>query len=134
MEAKEKTALLYSRDAIPLRKLEKVLAEIRNGTFSPDVTRSGYFPRRFESAREGKREDDSEYSPSVAAEGHQVQEQSVDDGSDRAASDSEDSQDEEDNEADLHRSELAADEVVGDATIAALDLDEEPDQLHPCRS
>ena len=40
--------LHYSRDCLsgPLRELEKVLALIREGTFFPDASRSGYFPPR----------------------------------------------------------------------------------------
>ena len=45
-QADEKTALVYSRDAMsgPIRSLEKVILQIHSKTFLPDSTRSGYFP------------------------------------------------------------------------------------------
>ena len=45
MASSEKMVLLYSRDAAaaPLRCLEGILADIREGKFMPDNTRSGYF-------------------------------------------------------------------------------------------
>ena len=45
-QADEKTALVYSRDAMsgPIRSFEKVIRQIHSKTFLPDSTRSGYFP------------------------------------------------------------------------------------------
>ena len=39
------TELIYARDSMsqPLREMNAVLDEVRNGTFRPDATRSGYF-------------------------------------------------------------------------------------------
>ena len=41
-------ALTYSRDAAsrPIRVLERMLAEIRSGTFEPDASRSGRLLKR----------------------------------------------------------------------------------------
>ena len=41
------SALAYSRDALsgPLRQLEEMIKQVREGSFCPDATRSGYFAR-----------------------------------------------------------------------------------------
>ena len=40
------TELVYARDSMaqPLRDLNRVLEQVREGQFDPDATRSGYFP------------------------------------------------------------------------------------------
>ena len=108
-----KTCLVYSRDAAagPLRELEKVLAMIRTGEFSPDNTRSGYFRRP-----EGGLQAPGDVEQDKASEG--------------SASDTEDSGDEEPDEEQYKQIERATDAVVGEWTehssLEALTLDVEP--------
>jgi len=46
--ASDQSMITYSRDAMadPLRQMAEVVSEIRDQTFVPDASRSGYFPGR----------------------------------------------------------------------------------------
>eukprot|EP00435_Cladocopium_sp_Y103_P041572 s3385_g11.t1 len=96
MSNSEKMTLLYSRDAaaMPLRVLDQCLLDIRNGTFMPDNTRSGYFPN-------------------VAMGADAPQSVEVPDEEEELSSDSEDSQDDEDSFLEHPSAEAAVDHVVG---------------------
>eukprot|EP00971_Amphidinium_carterae_P268675 5330039-Amphidinium_carterae.1 len=41
-----KSVLVYSRDTLadPLRHLDRLLSDVRDGRFKPDTSRSGFFP------------------------------------------------------------------------------------------
>ena len=99
----DKMALLYSRDASagPVRELDKCIQCVRDKTFLPDSTRSGYFPLI-----------EQEEPP------QQVQQEAEDlsfgdGGTLEVESDSEDSQDDEHLHEEQYMNERALDHVVG---------------------
>ena len=113
----DKMALLYSRDAAagPVRELENCISRIRDRSFLPDATRSGYFPQ-------------PERRPQPSAEPLDVDgetgfEQDLESG----VSDSEDSQDDEHVHEEQILNEAAMDHVVGawskHATLESLGVD-----------
>ena len=103
MASSEKMVLLYSRDASagPIRQLEECISCVRDHSFLPDATRSGYFPHRGQPpVVEGD-----------ALDGHPELDASVYDGA--AISDSEDSQDDEHGHEEQQKNEEAMDHVLG---------------------
>ena len=120
MPSADKMALLYSRDASagPVRKLEECLACVREKTFVPDATRSGYFPMQ------GRRlEPENEQALSG------VGTPETDTVVDFSDTDSEDSRDDEHAFEEQNMNEAAMDHVVGSwnehATLEALGVQED---------
>ena len=120
MPSADKMALLYSRDASagPVRKLEECLACVREKTFVPDATRSGYFPMQ------GHRLE-PETDQALSGVGTPETDTVVD----FSDTDSEDSRDDEHAFEEQNMNEAAMDHVVGSwnehATLEALGVQED---------
>eukprot|EP00435_Cladocopium_sp_Y103_P057781 s503_g20.t1 len=106
-EGRDRSMLTYSRDGMagPLRLLCKMLAEVKQGSFIPDSTRSGRFPEEYRNPDAAEEDRKSEASSSSS------------DGSDNES------------EVDHEGEENAMKEVVGKWDPGIIDLGDAPVQF-----